>query len=69
MTRTSNPKCPTWKKTVKNDDMTAICCEKCGNWYHGVCVSLKIDEVKWLGAARNCVWLCEICISSNIFYH
>ena len=27
MTRTSNPKCPTCKKTVKNDDMTAICCE------------------------------------------
>ena len=40
---------------------------KCGNWYHGVCVSLKVDEVKWLGASRNCVWLCDICISSNIF--
>ena len=53
-TRTSNPKCPTCKKTVKNDDMTAICCEKCGNWYHGILVSLKIDEVKWLGASRNC---------------
>ena len=67
MTRTSNTKCPTCKKTVKNDDMTAICCEKCGSWYHGVCVSLKIDGVKWLGASRNCVWLCDICISSNIF--
>ena len=67
MTRTKNPKYPTCKKSVKNDDMTAICCEKCGNWYHGVCVSRKIDEVKWLRASRNCVWLCEISISSNIF--
>ena len=47
-------------------DMTANYYKKCGNRYHGVCVSLKIDRVKWLGTSTNCVRLCHICISSNI---
>ena len=66
MTKKSKPKCPTCKKTVKNDDMTANCYKKCVKWCHGFCVSLKIDEVKWLGVSRRCVCLCDICISSNI---
>ena len=27
------------KKPVKNDDQTAIGCEKCDAWFHGSCVA------------------------------
>ena len=58
-------KCGQCKKGVKEDDGSAIWCESCQLWFHGTCAHLSEEEVKWLGAKRNCVWLCDSCVEQN----
>ena len=60
----SSSKCPGCKKVVKDDDSSAIGCHSCRFWFHGECVSLTVDEVQWLGARSNCLWLCNSGLSS-----
>lgn len=53
------------KKVVKDDDPSGIGCHGCVKWFHGQCVSLSDDEVKWLGSRMNCLWMCDACLESN----
>ena len=53
------------KKMVKDDDPSGIGCHECVKWFHGQCVSLSDDEVKWLGSRMNCLWMCDACLESN----
>ena len=64
---TSACKCDHCKSKVKHDDATAIGCEKCGNWFHGACVSLSADEVSWMGKIKNCRWICDHCLEMDTF--
>ena len=68
MTRQSNPcKCSVCKRNIKDNDKSAISCEKCELWFHGPCVSLSVDDVDWLGARKNCKWICHTCDSDQLF--
>ena len=58
----SSTKCVTCKKTVEDDDSSGIGCEYCNSWFHGDCVGLSIDSVKWMGTQRNCLWCCDACL-------
>ena len=58
-------KCGQCKKGVKEGDGSAIGCESCQIWFHGTCAYLSEEEVKWLGAERNYVWLCDSCVEQN----
>ena len=55
------------RKTVGHDDNSSIKCEKCSMWFHGVCVSLTVDEVVWLGNKKNCLWICDRYINSTVY--
>ena len=61
----STTNCSRCKKVVKYDDTTAIGCGKCGTWYHEACVSLTVDDVKWLGSKPNVLWLGGTCLESS----
>ena len=61
----SSTKCVTCKKTVEDDDSSSIGCEYCNSWFHGDCVGLSIDSVKWLGTQRNCLWCCYACLDKG----
>ena len=68
MTRQSNPcKNSVCKRNIKDNDKSAISCEKCELWFHGPCVSLSVDDVDWLGARKNCKWICDTCDSDQLF--
>ena len=68
MTRQSNPcKCSVCKRNIKDNDKSAISCEKYELWFHGPCVSLSVDDVDWLGARKNCKWICDTCDSDQLF--
>ena len=68
MTRQSNPcNCSVCKWNIKNNDKSAISCEKCELWFHGPCVSLSVDNVDWPGARKNCKWICDTCDSDQLF--
>ena len=68
MTRQSNAcKCSVCKRNIKDNDKSAISCEKCELWFHGPCVSLSVDDVDWLGARKNCKWICDTCDSDQLF--
>ena len=60
----SSLKCPGGKKVVKDDDSSAIGCHSGGSWRHGEFGCLTVDEVLWMGAQLNCLWLCDSCLSS-----
>ena len=32
--------------------------------FHGTCVSLLTDEVNWLGARKNFLWVCVDCFTN-----
>ena len=53
------------KKVVKDNGPSGIGCHECVKWFHGQCVSLSDDEVKWLGSRTNCLWMCDACLESN----
>ena len=64
----SNPcKCSVCKRNIKDNDKSAISCGKCELWFHGLCVSLSVDDVDWLGARKNCKWICDTCDSDQLF--
>ena len=68
MTRQSNPcKCSVCKRNIKDNDKSAISCEKCELWFHGPCVSLSVDDVDCLGARKNCKWICDTCDKDQLF--
>ena len=68
MTRQSNPcKCSVCKRNIKDNNKSAISCEKCELWFHGPCVSLSVDDVDWLGARKNCKWICDTYDSDQLF--
>ena len=58
-------KCGQCKKGLKDDHGSAIGCESCQLWFHDTCAHLSEEEVKWLGAKRNFVWLCDSCVEQN----
>ena len=64
---TSTCKCKHCKRKEKHDDITAIGCEKCGNWFHGSYVSLTADEVSWMGKIKYCILICDNCLEVDIF--
>ena len=52
---------------MKHDDVSAIGWEKCGNCFHGACVSLSADKVSWMGKIENCIWVFDNCLEVDIF--
>ena len=60
-------KCDHCKSKGKHDDTTAIGYEKCGNWFHGACVSLSADEASSMSKIKNCLWICDDCLEVDIF--
>ena len=50
---------------MKGDDPSAIGCHGCAKWFHGQCVSLSGDDVKWLGSKKNCLWVCDACVGDD----
>ena len=61
----TSSKCPSCKKVVDDNDISAIGCESCVSWFHGNCVGLSIDDVQWLGTQRNCLWCCDACLDKG----
>ena len=64
---TSACKCDRCKRKVKHDDATAIGCEKCGNWFHGACVSLSADEVSRNVKSKIAFLISDNCLEVDIF--
>ena len=52
-------------KVVQDDDPSGIGCHGCAKWFHGQCVSLSDDDVKWLGSKKNCLWVCDACVGDD----
>ena len=67
MSQAKATRCGPCNKTVKDNDSTAIGCEKCSAWFHGQCVGLSPDDVATMGKIRGCFWLCSGCLEGNIF--
>ena len=58
-------KCFKCKKVVKDDGISGIGCNSCGNWFHGPCVFLSAEEVKRLGSRPNCMRNCDKCVEDG----
>ena len=41
-----------------------ICCDQCGEWYHGSCVGVTKNEGKKI-AASNQQWMCSVCVEKG----
>ena len=67
MSQAKAARCGPCNKPVKDNDSTAIGCEKCSAWFHGQCVGLSPDDVATMGKIRGCFWLCSGCLEGNIF--
>ena len=67
MSQAKATRCGPCNKPVKDNDSTAIGCEKCSAWFHGQCVGLSPDDVATMGEIRGCFWLCSGCLEGNIF--
>ena len=44
MSQAKATRCGPCNKPVKDNDSTAIGCEKCSAWFHGQCVGLSPDD-------------------------
>ena len=67
MSQAKATRCGPCNKPVKDNDSTAIGCEKCSAWFHGQCVGLSPDDVALMDKIRGCFWLCSGCLEGNIF--
>ena len=60
MSQAKATRCGPCNKPVKDNDSTAIGCEKCSAWFHGQCVGLSPDDVATMGKIQRQESLIEI---------
>ena len=64
---TSSSKCGSYKRIVKEGDKSGIACDNCPLWYHRACASLSEEDVTLTGRIKGWVWLCESCLTDDVF--